>query len=367
MRAVVVVCIAASGCDALFHLDHVPSPLDGSVTSDTDSGSAGDQPNLVFVSSQTVVPASLGGAAGADALCSSLAAQAGRPGTYVAWLGTSTKSAPLRIGTTARGWVRADGRPFADTVVDIVQGKVWYPLRLTESGEDVGAGSAADLTVVTGTNADGTTGSTTCADYTTATIQGVSAGLADNAPYGWSSNMGAACTSPARLYCFGVDRAVPVSLTPESTRRAFITLDAYATGGGVAALDQACAVDATSFHLTGTYKAAVATTTQSALSRFTPGTPWVRPDGVTAIDTSGDLLAPIELDGGGGNEQVGVAWAGAPSLIAKAPTSAASCYDWTRADGSLGLTGNYSRSAGEAFGGIPNTCNNMMHVYCLEE
>ncbi|HSN24670.1 MAG TPA: hypothetical protein VLT45_00245 [Kofleriaceae bacterium] len=367
MRLVVFAWLACSGCDALFHLDHVPLPGDGTSGSDATLGDGAGGTNLVFVSSQTVVPASLGGAAGADALCTSLATRAGHPGTYVAWLGTSTKSAPLRIGTTARGWVRADGRPFADTVVDIVQGNVWYPLRLTETGEDVGAGSAADLTVVTGTNADGTTGSTTCGDFTTATIQGVSAGLADNAPYGWSSNMGAACTSSVRLYCFGVDRVEPVSLTPESTRRAFITLDAYPIGGGIAALDQACAVDATSFHLTGTFKAAVATTTQSALSRFAPGAPWVRPDGVTAIDSSGSIVTPIELDGGGGNEQVGVAWAGAPSLIAKSPTSAASCYDWTRADGTLGLTGNYSRSAGEAFGGIPNTCNNMMHVYCLQD
>lgn len=365
MRAVVLVCIAATGCDTLFHLDHVPSRDDGSVTSDTVSDTGATAPNLVFVSSQKVVPASLGGAAGGDALCTSLAAQAGHPGAYVAWLGTTTKTAPLRIGTTARGWVRADGRPFADTVVDIVQGNVWYPLRLTESGEDVALGT--DLTVVTGTNADGTTGSTTCGDYTTATLQGVSAGLADAAPYGWNANMGASCTASVRLYCFGVDRSVPVSLTRESTRRAFITLDAYPIGGGVAALDQACALDATSFHLTGTFKAAVATTTQSALSRFAPGAPWVRPDGVTAIDASGLIVTPIELDAGGGNEQVGVAWAGAPSLIAKAPTDAASCYDWTRADGTLGLSGNYSRSGGDAFGGIANTCNNMMHVYCLED
>ena len=367
MRAAVVVCLALAGCDTLFHLDYVPLASDGSVTPDT-VFEGSDGPNLVFVSSQPIVPASLGGVAAADALCTTLAGNAGHPGHYVAWLGTSTQSATTRIGGTARGWVRADGRPFADTIVDVALGRVWYPLRLTESGDDLAlTGSAADLVVVTGTNADGTSDTNTCGDYTTATISGVMAGLADNAPYGWNSNMGASCTGSARLYCFGVDHTTPVTLVPEATRHAFVSLTQATGGAGIAAFDQICNTEAAGVPIAGHFHAALATTATPALGRFATGGPWTRLDGVTAIDAGGKLLAPIELTADGSNLTTNVAWCGATSLITKAPGNAASCFDWTRSDGTLGLSGNHSRSNSEGFGGLPNPCANAMRAYCLED
>jgi len=337
------------------------------VTSDTGSNGS-DVPNLVFVSSQTVVPASLGGAGAADALCTSLANHAGHAGRYVAWLGTSTESATERIGGTARGWVRADGRPFADTLVDIALGRIWYPLRLTENGDDVVAtGNASDLVVVTGTNADGTTGTDTCGDYTKQTIAGVQAGLADDAPLGWDSNMGADCTAAVRLYCFGIDHTAPVTLVPEATRIAFVSVSQASGGAGLSAFDGICFNDALAAELPGTFHAALATTSAQALGRVVMPGPWVRPDGVTAIDASGKLLAPIELTADGTNQPSNVDWCGAPSLVTKAPGNAASCFDWTHSDATQGLSGNHSRSGSEGFGGIPNSCANPMGVYCLQD
>lgn len=365
MRLVVLACIAAAGCDSLFHLDHVPLPTDAAIDG-PGSSNGSDVPNLVFVSSQKIVPATLGGTAAADALCTTLATNAGHPGHYVAWLGTSTESATQRIGATARGWVRADGRPFADTLVDIVQGKVWYPLRLTETGEDIAlSGSDADLVVVTATMPSGETQLPNCNDFTTATLQGVTAGLADAAPFGWNANMGAVCSSAARVYCFGVDHTAPVSLVPDSTRLAFITFDAPAAG--LAGFDQRCATEAAQAARAGTFRAAVATTSASALARFPNGGPWVRADGVTAVDSAGNLIAPIELDAAGGFQGVAVAWNGATSLVAKAPSSAASCFDWTHVDNTQGLTGNNTRSGPQGFGGIANSCANSLPVYCLQD
>ena len=337
------------------------------MTSDTGSNGS-DGPNLVFVSSQMIVPASLGGAGAADALCTSLAMQAGRAGHYVAWLGTSTESATERIGGAARGWVRADGRPFGDTIVDIALGHVWYPLRLTENGDDIAtSGSAADLVVVTGTNANGTSGTDTCGDYTMQTIAGVQAGLADDAPFGWNSNMGASCTAPARLYCFGIDHTAPVSLVPEATRVAFVSQSLASGGSGLSAFDKICFNDALDIGLSGTFHAALATTSAPALGRLAMPGPWVRPDGVTAIDANGKLLAPIELAADGTNVPSNVDWCGAASLTTKAPGNAASCFDWTVSDGTLGLSGNHTRSGSEGFGGIPNSCANPMGVYCLQD
>lgn len=333
------------------------------MTSDTGSNGS-DAPNLVFVSSQKIVPASLGGAGAADALCTSLAAQAGHPGHYIAWLGTSTQSATERIGATARGWVRADGKPFADTLIDIVQGKVWYPLRLTESGDDVVlTGNPADLVVVTATNPDGSTATDTCGDFMMPTIAGVSAGLADKAPAGWNANMGAACTDSVRVYCFGTDHVTPVSIVPETTRLAFVTSDGVS--GGISGFDQTCANDAAADMLPGTFHAAVATTSASALDRFANGGPWVRGDGVTVIDASGELTAPIAL--AESSDPAPLAWTGSPSPLTKAPGNAASCFDWTHVDSTQGLTGNITRSSPEGWGGIPNTCNNFLRVYCLQD
>jgi hypothetical protein len=46
---------------------------------------------------------------------------------------------------------------------------------------------------------------------------------------------------------------------------------------------------------------------------------------------------------------------------------AASCFDWSKTDTTLGLTGNDTRSDRNAFGGLPNPCNNALRVYCLQD
>jgi hypothetical protein len=58
--------------------------------------------NFVFVTSRAYT-GNLGGLAGADAICQTHAAEAGLPGTYVAWLATSTVTAPSRLAP-ARGF-----------------------------------------------------------------------------------------------------------------------------------------------------------------------------------------------------------------------------------------------------------------------
>src|ERR1700734_4365982 len=99
------------------------TPHDGQLTGD---GALGEF-NIAFVSS-AMYDGDLGGTAGADTACRNLAHASGLPGTYVAWLGTSTASAVSRLGS-ARGWVRPDGKPFADRASDLGVGGVFYPPR----------------------------------------------------------------------------------------------------------------------------------------------------------------------------------------------------------------------------------------------
>jgi hypothetical protein len=88
---------------------------------------------------------------------------------------------------------------------------------------------------------------------------------------------------------------------------------------------------------------------------------------VTVIDANGAIVAPIELNTGGGIEGPTVAWCGATSLMTKSAGSADSCFDWSKTDATLGLTGNDTRSGMYAFGGLPNPCNNALRVYCLQD
>src|SRR5207249_1446674 len=88
--------------------------------------------NLAFVSSATYTPGAIGGAAAADATCNALATSAGLPGTYVAWLSTTTQNAVDRV-SGARGWVRIDGLPIADlpTALGV---QLWYTLGVDQNG-----------------------------------------------------------------------------------------------------------------------------------------------------------------------------------------------------------------------------------------
>ncbi len=108
---------------------------DGSV----DAGAVPDaqlvEPNIVFATSSTHDSA-FGGGAVADSICALSASEAGLSGTYVAWLSGPTTTARDKIGG-ASGWVRVDGKPFVNTVDDLLAGRIFYPVSLNENGNRV--------------------------------------------------------------------------------------------------------------------------------------------------------------------------------------------------------------------------------------
>src|SRR5262249_30645591 len=81
----------------------------------------GPPAHYAFVTSTTYVPGNWGSVGTADSACNTRAAAAGLPavGSYRAWLSTSTVTARSRL-TPARGWIRTDGLPVADTAVSLV-------------------------------------------------------------------------------------------------------------------------------------------------------------------------------------------------------------------------------------------------------
>jgi hypothetical protein len=134
------------------------------------AGTAGAQEMSFFVTS--VNPGKggeLGGLAGADAYCTSLAEAAGVTGrTWVAYLSTSTENARDRIGTGP--WVNAKGVTIAESV-EALHGdgnNISKETALNEKGEVVnGRGDEPNRhDILTGSLPDGTAAPETCEDWT---------------------------------------------------------------------------------------------------------------------------------------------------------------------------------------------------------
>src|SRR3954471_20259781 len=73
--------------------------------------------NIMFVSSGTITPGTIGSnLAAADSFCSRSAKAAFLGGnSWRAWLATTATSAPDHIGASTSGWILADGRPFVSS------------------------------------------------------------------------------------------------------------------------------------------------------------------------------------------------------------------------------------------------------------
>ena len=118
----------------------------------------------------------LGGLAGADAYCQSLATAAGAGGkTWHAYLSTNTVNAKDRIGSGP--WYNSKGTLIAQNVADLhsANNKLTAATALTEKGTSpnyLGGNPPAPLAqplqhdILTGTNDDGTATAMTCSNWT---------------------------------------------------------------------------------------------------------------------------------------------------------------------------------------------------------
>lgn len=246
-----------------------------------------EPPNLAFVTSQSF-HGDLGGLSGADQICQDLAKAAGLPNNkYVAWLSTPEVNAADRLGK-ARGWVRVDGKPLADTLEDLAAGRIFQPLRVDELGnfDDTHSGMVWTGRINWAGNGE------SCNSWTSADGQFMGVfGTSDGMGYVSLDFGNHSCSGAARLFCFGVEKHVPVSARPIPGRIAFVTRGTWVPGGGLASADQLCQNEAAQAGLNGSFKALLASSNASAASRFSvDSTPWVRPDGVTIASTGAVLF-----------------------------------------------------------------------------
>jgi len=323
--------------------------------------------NFAFVTSTTHVMGDLGGLSGADDICNARASEAGLPGTYVAWLSSTTEDASARIGS-ASGWLRTDRRPFALDQVELLAGTVRYPLHLDENGDRI----TTDSIVPTATGPNGTlTGGETCGEWTddTPSLRPMG-GNADSGSNRWTTGFLMSCNTEARLFCFGVDEDAPVTLPTVAGRRVWISEGTLAGDAGIAAADTLC--ESEWAMIAGTPLALMASSSASAISRLdTSGEPWVRNDGVLlwadASDAESQLpLAPVLMHLDGTTPPTAL-WAFTGAVDPSA-TATDDCEGWTSVDaGDSSRIGFSDTTSDSWFGGGPVPCDRTnVHVYCFE-
>lgn len=326
-----------------------------------------DPANLAFVTSATTT-GNLGGREGGDALCNRLAAAAGQPGQYLAWLSTSTGSAIDRM-RGARGWIRPDGLPVVDTLDDF-EGDMFHPIRVDEARRDVGTLSV--LTASTPAGRIGPPGGVPCGDFTQGLPGGVvvDGGNTNAIGFRFSSFNQAACSVLRPIYCFGVDREVAIRPRPDAGRVAFVSRR-FTPSGGRAGADQFCQTEASQLGLTGSFKALLATSTASPASQFDlTGSPWIGLDGVRIASTARAFFEAVQWDtapkpnGAQGN---GGVWVGGTTLT-QAGTLQNTCNDWTSTAGNVdvGSVGMVNvRDFFHFFGA--SECNSPTPIVCMQE
>jgi len=333
-------------------------------------------PNCMFVTPARY-DGGLMGRDGADEICQRHAGSAGLTGTYRAWLSVSGPDggAAARFGG-ARGWVRVDGRPVADTVADLTAGRLFYPPLLSELGARGGAAAW------TGSTRAGQASAATCNDWQPGAASPAGTLGRPQNTRDWSFNpvtAGSSCDQLAGLYCLGVDRAQAVAPPPApgTARRAFVTEAAYPSGGGVAAFDSACEAEADDAGLTGAFLALVAPAAGvAAASRFDlDGGPWARVDGVLLAFSAGgfgtasmltDATLSVTARGHHHPDAGDAVWTGASS-----PTSGGvhTCAGWTSTSDAgtvLGTIGS-AHDLQNGFSGPSQACHLPRGLYCLQQ
>jgi len=277
----------------------------------------------------------------------------------------------------ARGWIRPDGAPFADTVNDIVQGNLLVPPRVNPFGEQAatpwGAGTATlGVGVVDPSNS--------CHDWTDArsAMVKVSFGTSSATDSTWTMTPATGfsstynfCGYETPFYCFGVDHATALPPPADQGRLAFVTQAGLPPGGGITAADALCDSEAKAAGLPGTFAALLPTSKQSAADRFASfsSAAWVRLDGV-ALNQAGavlfdqpELRTPINVTSQKNVVPSVFVLTGSTSPWA-VPRPEEVCQDWTATTGyawagETGDTKMWWRAAGRQ-------CSETNPIYCLQ-
>jgi hypothetical protein len=160
---------------------------------------AGKCDRIIFVTTQSGFPGNFGSLNIADNECHKSATAAKLPGTYKAWLSTSTVSADSRVSHSSLPYVLVDGTKVANDYAGLLAPPLAHAIDHTETGVVVANNDIPE--VWTGTFQSGLGAPDTCGDWVAANASGT-VGLATATSALWTSNTSKSCAvTVARLYC----------------------------------------------------------------------------------------------------------------------------------------------------------------------
>lgn len=335
--------------------------------------------NLVFVTSASFAT-NLGGATAYDTACNTVATNAGLNNSagnaYIAVASDSNSTVVSRIGTTARGWVRLDGKPFADTATSLFsQNQIFYPIVFQDDGTPSNAAA-----VMTGTTFNGTADTTNnCNNWTTnvnppGTL--VSAGAPNGGPARWLTEIGITCGAQWPIICMGHTKSVAVTVpAPGAGRKVWLSNSSFAPGLATTP-DTLCQASKPGGVTTGV--ALIATTAKTAGSVLDAATSYYRVDGafvgtgadiaaITPTSRASALTAGIWQTGNGSYPAYANTWVGSNSL-ATVGTTASTCGDWTDPMQTGGFYANPADGTSDWWDpfSAATLCTTPLWIYCVQ-
>ena len=159
-------------------------------------------PKLVFITSQ-MYQGNLGGLAGADAHCQTLANAAGLTGVFKAWLSDSVNSPSTRFTHTLHEYILRTGTLVSYSYADLITTGPLVAIDIDEKGEGIGNPAAWTSTNPNGTSRYLPTGTIDdCTDWTSSSNSGrgwTSSTLSGGSNWTLSEE---SCNGQSLLYCF---------------------------------------------------------------------------------------------------------------------------------------------------------------------
>lgn len=328
--------------------------------------------NRVFITSSTY-PADLGGAAPYDRACNEVAdAMLFQPPStngFVAAHSTAASPFRQRVRPGARGWVRMDGAPFADTLEGLLDGEaVLNAVLFDERGSVSRAGQISGRgSYFTGSLADGSAG-TNCSDWTSTSGNGLT-GSSIHGPRGWIVSADAECASELPILCLETRRSAPLDIPAVSGKAIWLTNTPYSVGEQTP--DEKCQLERPAF--VSQARAFLSYLDRAAADVLDPNASYVRVDG-QLVGTGQELAAGNAVssgvwqaaDGTYGGELSNRAWTGIAVDPRSVGTGAETCGGWTD-PGATGRAGNVNMTNAQVWNaGGPLDCSEPNYLYCVE-
>ncbi len=349
--------------------------------------------NLAFVSS-ALYTGDLGGIAGANATCNSLATAAGINDTtgdaYIAWLSANGSPVLGRLPSNLGGFTRTDGAPFALSGAALLNGAALVPLNVDEAGlrhSNVENKQLAFTLTATDTAGAYLDGAGDCGGWTRASVGcAPSVGLMSGGPVVWTA--GQTDSTPlygAHLACLGIHSTVALAAptVPANAKLAYLTSDQWLPGAGIGSANAFCNAHKPAGFSSRTFVAFLATSNHPAAKLITsPTAEYYRPDGIR-VGLGSDLAtggiwsqqSSAFIDGifARDDQTYDLSWsyvftgAASPQLLPS--SSDDTCTDWTATTGGAPIVGkaDMAGDANDWFNSNTWRCETFAPIYCIEQ